>query len=252
VPAPASLLRQLSGVRVLVVEDDADQREGVVDILTLEGAEVVAARTGDEGFDVFRREHPDVMVFDLWMPSGTGFNFVKRVRALTPEQGGLTPAIAMSAAENMQAALMAGFHAFVRKPYDPFTLVDMIGEFAKRDHGQAVAPWTIEVSGPGKLLLTFVGRVESGDVRLLVAALLVHLEHGAVEVVADLRRLTLFSPSAASVAERAVWHRRDRVRAVRVVGGSFVARLVAAATCKLLGIPCAFSDSIENGGRAEP
>jgi CheY-like chemotaxis protein len=252
---PASAVgktRLLEGVHVLVVEDDADLRESVVEGLRLEGARVSIATSGNAGFDAFIRERPDVIVSNVLMPDGTGYDMIMRVRGLPPEQGGLVPAIALSGSESMRSALMAGFHVFLPKPFDPFKLVDAVADFAKGDGRQPVAPWTISESQPGKLLLTLVGRVESGDMRAMAAALLVHLERGGVEIVADLRRLTSFAPSVASVGERALWHHRRQIRAMRFVGGSLAARLVSAAACKVLGISCTFSDRIENNARAEP
>jgi hypothetical protein len=61
-------------------------------------------------------------------------------------------------------------------------------------------------------------------------------------VIADLSRLTGFSVSAANVAERVVWRVRDKIVRVTIVGGSRLARLVARATCAVLGLPCEFRD----------
>jgi hypothetical protein len=61
----------------------------------------------------------------------------------------------------------------------------------------------------------------------------------------DIRNLRSFSPSVASVAERGIWRLRDRVENVRIVGGTRLARLVAAAACKILGIPCTLAETFE-------
>jgi len=66
--------------------------------------------------------------------------------------------------------------------------VDVVADFAKTDGGQAVPPWTISTLAPGRLLLTFAGKVETGNVRALATALFVHLDEGPIEVVSDLRR----------------------------------------------------------------
>jgi CheY-like chemotaxis protein len=241
----------LTGVRALVVEDDADLRDGIVQCLRMEGAHVSSADVGGAGFDVFVRERPDVIVSDLWMADGSGYDFVERVRKLPPDRGGLTPAIAVSAAENKRSALAAGFQAFVAKPFDPFTLADMIAAFARANPGQGVAPWTLAASEPGKLVVTFAGRLECHDVHALATALLAHIEEGAhredgsLEVIADLRRLTSFFTAAAAIAERALWVHRRRFRSARVVGGSLSARLMALAATRLLGVPCTLSSTTE-------
>jgi CheY-like chemotaxis protein len=124
---------RLREVRVLVVEDDQDTREIVAEFLALSGAVVFQAPTGVEGFDAFERERPDVVVSDLWMPGGDGYEMIRRIRALPPDRGGLTPAIAISAAEAVRPALTAGFHAFAAKPFDIEMLVGIIADFASPD-----------------------------------------------------------------------------------------------------------------------
>ncbi len=252
--AAAAHARRLSGARVLVVEDDSDLLQCVVDVLAFEGAAVQDARTGSGGFDAFVRQRPDVIVSDLWMPNGTGYDLIRGIRELPAEAGGLTPAIAVSAAENMERALMAGFHVFLSKPFDLDALVDTMADFVRTYGGQAEAPWTIRRDRE-RLIITFVGRVDAvsaGDIRAMTKALIVHLDETTVDVVADLRRLTSFAPSVASVGERAVWSRRDRISSLRVVGGSFLARLVSAAACKGLGVRCSFSESLDGSERPWP
>ncbi len=121
---------RLAGVRILLVEDDGDLRDGLIECLRMEGAEVVGAATGNRGFDAFIRERPNIIVSDLWMPDGTGHQLVARIRRLPPEQGGLTPAIAISAAPNEQSALLAGYQGFLAKPFDLSRLVQQIAGFS--------------------------------------------------------------------------------------------------------------------------
>jgi CheY-like chemotaxis protein len=234
--------RLLEGVRALAVEDDPSQLECLVEFLKSDGAKVSAAASGNSAFAAFLQEKPDVIVSDLWMPDGSGYEFIDRVRKLPPEGGGLTPAIAVSAAENTRAALMAGFHVFIEKPIDWSELIETIGEFVRPSGGQVVAPWTLSLPEAGRLLITFVGRVEAGDAPPFARSLLAHLEAGPIEIVCDLRRLTGFSPAVASAMERAVWPRRKQIRGARLVGASLMSRVVAAATCRMLGIPMTFSD----------
>jgi CheY-like chemotaxis protein len=243
--------RRLSGAHVLVVDDDADVRQCAVDVFQLEGASVSEASSGDAAFDLFRLRPPEVIVSDLWMPDGSGFDLIRRVRALTPEHGGLTPAIAVSAAENSGKALMAGFHVFLAKPFELEALVETVADFVRGGAEHAVAPWTLTRDGE-RLTLTFAGRIEAGDIRAMISALILHLDQGPVDLVCDLRGGTGFAPSVASVGERAIWTRRRRIRSLRVVGGSFAARLVSAAACKVLSIPCSFAESLDGSDRAQP
>ena len=116
----------LEGVRVLVVEDDDELRESLAEVLRANGACVTGAASGNAAFAEFLRERQDVVVSDLSMPDGSGYELIQRVRQLPVEQGGGVPAVAVSATENAQAALGAGFHLFLAKPFDCFKLIDIL------------------------------------------------------------------------------------------------------------------------------
>jgi CheY-like chemotaxis protein len=135
--ASAAERLRLRGVRVLVVEDDTDLRESTVACLDMEGADVFCAATGNSGFERFVEVRPQVIVSDLWMPNGTGYDLIGRVRALPSEAGGLTPAVAVSAAGKMHEAIAAGFQMFLAKPFDLFRLVEIIAQLASADRGRA-------------------------------------------------------------------------------------------------------------------
>jgi CheY-like chemotaxis protein len=234
----------LHGARVLLVEDDLDLRETIAEILGEAGASVSTAASGNEGFAAVARDRPQVIVSDLWMADGSGFELIERVRKLSPDEAGLTPAIALSAAENMQEAIMAGFHAFVPKPFEAQRLLATVADFVHPDDSTpAHARWTLTSPRAGVVVITLTGDVRSADIRSMSEALVIHLKHGPCDVVSNLRGLTGFSPSVGSVAERTLWRVRRSIRSVRVVGGSVAARLVSAAACALLGIPCTFRDT---------
>jgi DNA-binding response OmpR family regulator len=125
-------------MRLLVVEDNADCLEGVAECLRMEGAVVVTASSGNAGFATFLCERPDVILSDICMPDGDGYDFIRRIRTLATDHGGLTPAIAMSCASSRERALTAGFQLFVAKPFDVFTLIDRITELATRTPGPRI------------------------------------------------------------------------------------------------------------------
>jgi CheY-like chemotaxis protein len=228
---------RLGGVTVLVVEDDDDSRELLAELLTELGASCRAARSGNEALATFMQKPPDVLVSDLWMPDGDGFELVRRIRSLPPEEGGLVPAIAVSAASNTEEALMAGYHVLIAKPYDPTVIIEAIEEFARTEEPSARGAWTVSAAPGDVVFVTFVGHVKASDARASMEALLRHLQRQTCEVVLDLRQVTSFSVAAASAGERVVWPMRQAVRDVRIVGGPKAARLVVAGACRVLGLP---------------
>jgi PAS domain S-box-containing protein len=116
----------LAGVRVLVVDDEPDARELVRRLLGQCGAEVIAAGSAAEGIDRVRTFRPHVLVSDIGMPGTDGYQFMRSVRSLAVEEGGQTPAIALTAfarSEDRMQAMMAGYQVHVAKPIEPQELV---------------------------------------------------------------------------------------------------------------------------------
>jgi len=123
---PHAAAHDLSGVRVLVVDDEADARELIKRILSDCNAEVLTAATAAEALQVLQHERPDLMVSDLAMPEVDGYGLLDRIRALGPGRGGDLPAIALTAfarAEDRVKALSSGFLAHVAKPVEPDELI---------------------------------------------------------------------------------------------------------------------------------
>jgi len=123
----------LTGVRVLVVDDEADARELVADVLSSAGALVETARSAAEGFEQFTRFHPDVVVSDIGMPDEDGYSFIRRVRSLPRAEGASVPALALTAfarEEDRAQALRAGYTAHVGKPVDPEVLTSAVKNLA--------------------------------------------------------------------------------------------------------------------------
>ncbi len=131
----ASVERVLSGLRIVIVDDEPDARELLAELLTHEGAEVVVATTADEAFDAIVQHRPDVLVSDVGMPVEDGYALMRRVRGLSIARGGRTPAIALTAyvrEEDARRALAAGFQRHVGKPVDPRELVDLVANLGGR------------------------------------------------------------------------------------------------------------------------
>ncbi len=119
----------LSGIRVLAVDDDVDARDLVVFLLEDCGATVTAVSNAADALAVLTQSVPDLLLSDIGMPDTDGYMLLRQVRALPPEQGGLVPAIALTAYAgeiDYQQALAAGFGRHLSKPLEPDKLVQAI------------------------------------------------------------------------------------------------------------------------------
>jgi signal transduction histidine kinase/ActR/RegA family two-component response regulator len=126
----------LSGVRILVVDDDPDSREVIRFALAQEHALVRAAASGAEALNGFSQAPPDLLVSDIGMPDMDGYMLIQNIRNLPPEQGGHTPAIALTAYAgegDQQRAIAAGFQRHVAKPIDPDAVVAIVVELIQQN-----------------------------------------------------------------------------------------------------------------------
>ena len=125
----------LEGIRVLVVDDEDDTRDMVTAILMSQGAEVHIAQSAAEAMEALRAHRPHILVSDVEMPVADGYDLIRQVRKLAPEEGGRTPAAALTAyarPEDRMRALMAGFQIHVPKPVQPAELVAVVASLAGR------------------------------------------------------------------------------------------------------------------------
>jgi signal transduction histidine kinase/CheY-like chemotaxis protein len=123
----------LLGLRVLLVDDDADAVEMLAAFLRRAGAEVTAAASAAAALDTLGPAKPDVIVADVAMPEVDGREMMRRVRALGPDEGGRTPALALTAyAGEAERSLSqrAGFQAHLDKPAEPGELLRVIARLA--------------------------------------------------------------------------------------------------------------------------
>jgi CheY-like chemotaxis protein len=124
---------KLDGVRVLIVDDMKDTRNAFREILQSLGADVRTAASAREGFDVFGEYKPDVLLCDLAMPEEDGYSLIRKIRTLRPDQGGKTPAAALTAladTETTRRTLDAQFDRHIPKPVDVVTLSNVIAKLA--------------------------------------------------------------------------------------------------------------------------
>jgi CheY-like chemotaxis protein len=132
-PAPS-----LEGIRVLVVDDEADARGMLAEILARRGAGVTTAGSVREALAAAEQAPPDVLVSDLAMPGEDGYALIRRLRALAPAHGGLVPAIALTAhatGEDRARVLAAGYQVHLAKPVDAAVLTAVVARLAASRSG---------------------------------------------------------------------------------------------------------------------
>jgi CheY-like chemotaxis protein len=115
----ASDLSEARGLRVLIVDDDADTRELLASILADAGALPACAESVAQAFDVLVSFQPQVIVSDIEMPTENGYSFLRNLRSVLDEDGGQTPAVALTGRtrpEDRERALAAGFNLHLAKP----------------------------------------------------------------------------------------------------------------------------------------
>jgi PAS domain S-box-containing protein len=125
----------LQGTVVLLVEDDADSRQLAQKMLEDAGARVLSAATAREGLALMREDGPHVIVTDIEMPGESGYDLIRKVRALPFDAGGLTPAIALTAyarTEDRIRSLAAGFQMHLAKPVHPSELTAAVAAVGGR------------------------------------------------------------------------------------------------------------------------
>ncbi|HEY9621287.1 MAG TPA: PAS domain-containing protein [Crinalium sp.] len=126
----------LSGIKILIVDDEPDTRELVAFILEQRGAQVTITTSAHEALLILPQAKPDILLSDIGMPEMDGYMLIRQVRMLAPEQGGRIPAIALTAYAgdtNQQQVLAAGFQTHISKPIEPEELVQAIVTTALKD-----------------------------------------------------------------------------------------------------------------------
>jgi len=119
----------LRGLSLLVVDDDAPTLSTLSFVLKKCGAGVLTASSSAEALAVFRAQRPDVVVSDIGMPDEDGLALLGQIRAFDEADGGLTPAVALTAyvrKEDSERLLACGFQAYLTKPVEPLELVNAV------------------------------------------------------------------------------------------------------------------------------
>ena len=116
--------------RILVIEDQEDNRQIVRDLVTASGYELIEATTGEEGLEVASRERPDLILMDIQLPGIDGYEVTRRIKA-NPKLRKI-PIIAVTSyalSGDDKKAFAAGCDGYVTKPYSPRLLLAKIREY---------------------------------------------------------------------------------------------------------------------------
>lgn len=130
-PTPPADLPDLTGVRVLVVDDERDALELLRRVLSEAGAIALPANCAEDALQILENEAVDVLVSDIGMPIVDGFQFIKQVRA----RGHRVPAAALTAfarSADRTKALLAGFQVHIGKPVDPIEFLVNVASLSGR------------------------------------------------------------------------------------------------------------------------
>jgi signal transduction histidine kinase/DNA-binding response OmpR family regulator len=132
---PAGFSKLLKGLRILVVDDEADSRDLVTAILTRCGGKVRCCESAAEALKTFREWKPDLLVSDIGMPNEDGYELIKKLRKLRLKRAKEIPVVALTAYatdDDRERTLSAGFQMHVAKPIEPEALVRSIAGAAGR------------------------------------------------------------------------------------------------------------------------
>jgi CheY-like chemotaxis protein len=124
----------LGGIRMLVVEDEADTRAFLKHLLESCGASVDIAASAPEALALWPTVRPELLISDIGLPDMDGYDLMQRIRQKEVGDGGGIPAVALTAyarSEDRTRALLAGYQAHLAKPVEPTELLATIASFAE-------------------------------------------------------------------------------------------------------------------------
>ena len=138
-PRPFNPSELLHGLRVLVVDDEADARDLLTMILTRCGSDVRCSESAADAMQVFSEWNPDVLVSDIGMPNEDGYSLIRKLRQLDSQRARRIPAVALTAYatdEDRLQALSAGFQVHVAKPIEPENFLSSIASVLRPDNAR--------------------------------------------------------------------------------------------------------------------
>jgi CheY-like chemotaxis protein len=126
--------------RIVIVEDNADSRELMSEILSEQGHTVDTAGDGEAGVEALLREpHADVGIVDLGLPKLDGYELARRVRAARGRDPFLIALSGFGRPQDRKDALDAGFDVHLVKPVDVSEISRLLGSVRRRANGNHAA-----------------------------------------------------------------------------------------------------------------
>ena len=125
-------MKKGSAAKILVVEDNQDNREMVVKVLKFNGYQVIEAVNGEEGIEKAKTEAPALILLDIYLPKMDGYEVARRLKGDTGLRD--IPIIALTAHAmkgNREQALAAGCDGYISKPIDIRELPKQIEQFLR-------------------------------------------------------------------------------------------------------------------------
>ena len=126
----------LKGVRVLLVEDNDDSRDMLQIMFEQHGMEITAVGSAAAALSAIEQVQPNILVSDVGLPGEDGYELIRKIRLLAPEQGGTVPAVALTGYASLQdrtQALDSGYQEHLSKPVDIDKLIELVKDLVVRD-----------------------------------------------------------------------------------------------------------------------
>lgn len=135
---PQNSFPLMKGLKILVVDDAADTRELMLEILSQYGADIITAQSATEAIDLLECSHFDLLISDIEMPNRDGYSLIEEIREKESHRGKKLPAVALTAhtsAMDRLRAFSAGYDTHIAKPVEINELLSTVSEVAAQVKG---------------------------------------------------------------------------------------------------------------------
>ncbi|MEG4251762.1 response regulator [Microcoleus sp. Pol10D4] len=125
----------LTGVKVLGVDDEPDNRQFLMLALQQCGATATAAASAAEAIDILQQSPPDILVSDIGMPVEDGYSLIRKVRSSASDKIKRLPAVALTAyasEEDRDRAIATGYNEHLTKPIEPAHFATVLAKLTNR------------------------------------------------------------------------------------------------------------------------